>query len=81
MNLRKKKKLTLFSDNMEMFRKCQLQSQPPAIWSWEMSGELFLPRAQTSVVQTPIYIGLLKHNASKTDLIHPSLAVDSTDEE
>lgn len=51
-----------------------------AVQSWEKSEELLLPTAQTSIVQTPIYMGHLKHNASKTDLI-PHLSVDSTEEE
>lgn len=51
-----------------------------AVQSWEKSEELLLSTAQTSTVQTPIYMGHLKHNASKTDLI-PHLSVDSTEEE
>lgn len=73
MNLKKK------TVNTEIYEKCQLQSQLPVVQSWEKSEELLLPIAQTAVVQTPIYMGHLKHNTSKDDLI-PHLSVDSMNE-
>lgn len=58
-----------------MCGKYQLQSQLLSVQPWEKSKELLPPTTQTSIVQTLIYVGHLKCNTSKTDLI-PHLPID-----
>lgn len=58
-----------------MCGKHQMQSQLLSVQSWEKSKELLPPTTQTSIAQTSIYMGHLKCNTSKTDLI-PHLSID-----